>query len=80
MADPIWIDGLWFNLPHDNAPDFVKGSIKINLERFSVWLVANDNLKDEDGNLRFSLKQSRAGKAYAEVDTYKPKKKEENEF
>lgn len=61
--------GAFFNLPHVKAPNFVKGQINIiNKKEFIDWL------NSHNGNeLRLSLKQSREGKGYAEIDTYEPK-------
>ena len=80
MAEKIWVDGLWFNMPHEKAPDFVKGSVSIHVERFATWLNEKNTLADENGKIRISLKLSREGKGYAEVDTYKPKKQDDDEF
>lgn len=59
--------GAFFNLPHPNAPDFVKGQINItNKNQFIDWL------KSQPGeNVKLSLKVNRDGKGYAELDTYK---------
>jgi hypothetical protein len=62
--------GMWFNLPHRNAPDFVKGSLSIIPDKFIEWLKAQE--KSEKGYVRISLKESKSGKGYSELDTWKP--------
>jgi hypothetical protein len=58
--------GAYFNLPHEKAPDFVKG--QFNIANKSVFI---DWLKSVDGdNVKLSLKSSKEGKGYAELDTY----------
>ena len=66
MADKIFAKGLYYNLPHQNAPDFVKGGISINVSEFMAFLQANE----KDGKVKLSLKVGKSGKGYAEVDTY----------
>lgn len=64
--------GLYFKEPHSNAPDFVKGQVSIKVEEFKGYL---SKVKGE--YLNIDLKVSREGKAYAEVNTFKPEKKVE---
>ena len=77
--DPIWIKGLFFNLPHENAPSFVKGSISIHPATFLKWVDDNSSLLNEKGYVKISLKVGKSGKEYAEVDTYIPKQKDDNQ-
>ncbi len=66
--------GAFFNLPHEKAPDFVKGQFNIsNKHVFIDWL------KSQEGDqVKLSLKSSREGKGYAELDTYVAKGKSES--
>jgi hypothetical protein len=59
--------GLYFKEPNPNAPDFVKGKVSIKVDEFKAYL---NNVKGE--YLNIDLKVSKDGKAYAEVDTWKP--------
>jgi hypothetical protein len=67
--DKIFADGFIFKLPHQNAPDFVKGGISIKAEEAIAFI---NQHKDESGWLNLSLKESKGGKGYAELDTWKP--------
>lgn len=59
-------NGIWFNKPHQNAPDFVIGKLSISVQNFIAWL----NEHDENDKVRIDIKESRAGKVYCELDTY----------
>ena len=62
-------EGLFFKEPHSNAPDFVKGSVSIKVEDFKKYL---SKVKGEWLNI--DLKISLDGKAYAQINTFKPDK------
>lgn len=67
MSDVKFIGGLNFKAKNANAPDYVicKGSIK--REDLIAWL------QSEQGEwINFDVKESRGGKIYAAVDTWKP--------
>jgi len=36
-------EGIYFNRAHEKAPEFVKGSISVELERFYAWAKTLDN-------------------------------------
>lgn len=61
--------GLYFKLPHANAPDFVRGKVAIKNDEFIEFLKQQP---DEWTNL--DLKISKNGKGYAQVDNWKPDK------
>ena len=65
--------GLFFNEPRQGAPDFVKGSVNIKVADFKEYL---GKVKGE--YLNIDLKVSKDGKAYAEVNTFKPDKSKGN--
>lgn len=67
MSDIEFVDGLIFKLPHENAPDFVKGKLSIKRKELGNWLRG----KEEEW-INIDLKVSREGKAYASVDTWQP--------
>lgn len=69
MTDKKFIKGLWFNLPHEKAPDFIKGNISISKDSFMEWLKAEK--PNEKGYIKIDLKVSRENKPYAEINTYK---------
>lgn len=75
MSDKIFADGLMFNKPHENAPEFVKGGISVKVEEFKAFL---DKHKDTDGWVRLDLKKGKeSGKLYFELNTWKPPAKSE---
>ena len=63
-----FVDGLIVKAPRDGAPDFVKASISIKREDLIAWLAARS-----DDWVNVQVKESRGGKWYAAVDTWKPK-------
>jgi hypothetical protein len=74
-----FIDGLYVNKPHDNAPDFIKANLGINVDKFVEWLYAHE--VNDKGYLikKIDIKESREGKFYAQVNDFVPKKKSESE-
>ena len=66
--EPIFPKGLIFKKPRDGAPEFVKGSISIKVQELITWL---NTFQEEWINL--DLKESKAGKYYAQLNTFKPK-------
>ena len=65
--EAIFPNGLIFKLPRDNAPEFIKGSISIKTEELITFL------RSQDGEwVNLDLKVSKNGKAYAQVNTWKP--------
>ena len=73
--DIEFVDGLIVKAPNPKAPDFVKASISIKVEDLGKWLRAKYKAGDEWVNI--DVKESKAGKWYAAVSTFKPKAKEE---
>lgn len=68
MENNDFINGLFFNKPHDNAPNFVKGSLGINVDQFVNWLSENQI----DGKVRIDLLESKGGKFYAKKNDWQP--------
>ena len=73
MAD--FIQGLYINEPHEKAPDFVRCTLSIQRDRFRAWL--DDQDASDKGYIRIQVNESREGKLYAKLDTYKGKGKED---
>jgi len=72
MSDtPEFVNGLIFKLPHENAPDFVKGSLSIRREELMTFLTT----KTGDW-INIDLKVGKSGKAYAQVNNWSPEKQE----
>lgn len=72
MADPIFTDGFIFKT-NPNAPDFVKMKISIKEKEAIDFIKKHAN----GGWLNLDVKESKSGKIYGEVDTWKPQKKEQ---
>lgn len=70
--EPQFVDGMIIKKPRPGAPDFIKASISIKKEEFFPFLQ-----KHEGNWLNLDIKESKGGKLYAQVNTWKPEKKEE---
>lgn len=69
MADKIFGEGIYYDLPV-KAPEFVKGKITIEVDKFVEFIK-----KHRNGDfVRLDVKQSKAGKLYLELNTWKPGK------
>lgn len=66
--DPGFVDGLIIKAPRPGAPDFVKGSISIKRAELVEWL----NARPSEEWINVDIKESRGGKWYAQVNTWKP--------
>jgi len=75
MADAIeFVSGLHIKAPHEKAPSFVKASISIKVADLGLWLREKHKAGDEWVNI--DVKESRGGKWYCSVSTFKPKQEE----
>jgi len=66
-----FVNGLIVKAPHQNAPDFVKAAVSIKREELISWLSQRD-----DEWINIDVKESRGGKWYAAVSTFKPKQRD----
>lgn len=64
-----FLNGLWVEKPHVNAPDFVKAKLSINVEKMLESLKATN-----EKYINLDLKESKEGTFYAEIDEWKPDK------
>ena len=80
MADPIFVKGLFIRRPNERTKEkapWVKLHLGVKVDELIEFLQAN---KKKDGFVNLDIKASKAGdKLYAELDTYVPKSKEEDE-
>ena len=75
MADEIkFVNGLIVKAPRDGAPDFVKCAISIKVADLSEWLAG----RNEDW-VNIDVKESKGGKWYAVVNTFKPSQSKQRE-
>jgi hypothetical protein len=70
--EKVLADGVLFKKPHENAPDFVKGKLAIKMKE----LIEFAKIYHKDGWLNLDLLESKAGKYYAVLDTFEPKKQD----
>lgn len=66
-----FVDGLIVKAPHPKAPDFVKASISIKVADLGEWLRGKYKAGEEWVNI--DVKESKGGKWYAAVSTFKRK-------
>jgi hypothetical protein len=69
-----FVDGLIVKAPHEKAPDFVKACISIKVEDLGKWL--REKYKAGNEWVNIDVNESKGGKWYAKVSTFKPKEKE----
>lgn len=69
MEEKIFVDGIFIELPSEKAPAFVKYKISYNAKKMIDWLQQHQN---EKGWVNTTLLESRNGKLYQQLDTYKP--------
>ncbi len=74
MADQILPEGIRFFPKHQNAPDFVLGTMVITMNDLFEFCKKNPELITEYNGakqIKLQLLNSKQGKLYAAVDTYK---------
>ncbi len=73
--EPIFADGIEFTRPSDKAPEWVKGKVSINIEKFLNFARQQRALGNisSTGYLNLDLKVSKkeGNPLYLQVDTYK---------
>lgn len=79
MAEQIFPEGIYLNKVNDNAPQFIKANVSLHREKAIKWLMDNVALADEKGYIKLIGKESKDGKRYFAVDTWKPTKSEHTE-
>jgi hypothetical protein len=73
MEDKVFVNGLIFKKPHQNAPSFVIASGSIKCSDMKAYMDEHQ----VDGWCNFQVKESKGGKYYADKDTFTPSKSEE---
>ena len=72
MSNEIeFVSGLYYNDPHPNAPDFIKGKLSIQRDKLLQWL--NAKQPNGSGYINAVIKVSKDGKPYIAVDAWEPK-------
>ena len=70
--------GIYFDKPHEKAPDFVIGKISIKKEAMLEWL--NEAEANEKGYINLDVLNGKEDKPYVKINDYKPKPKEDYPF
>lgn len=73
MSDKNFADGIRVSR-RDNAPDFVLCQLGIHVDRFAAWASEHVN---QAGFVNVDIKRSAQGNIYAELNTFKPKARQE---
>jgi hypothetical protein len=68
MNDKVFAQGFVIKERHENTPEWVMANVSIRVSEFKTFM---DNHQDKDW-VNIQLKVSKGGKAYAELDTWKP--------
>ena len=76
MSDIEFPKGMFFEAPHENAPDFIRGKISINAAKAIPWIQANVN---EGGYVNLDVKVSKGGKTYLAKNTFAPNQGRSNQ-
>ena len=71
MSEAVFIDGLFFKHPHENAPDFIKCDFSVKRDDFIAWLMEQDT--NADGYINGQIKESKSGKLYGQLNDFVPK-------
>ena len=66
----VFAEGIYLNTVHEKAPDFIKANVSIHVQKAITWL--KDQVADEKGYIKLVGKESKNGKRYFELDTWKP--------
>ncbi len=74
MAEKQFVDGLRVKERSDRTPDWIKMQLAINREQLIAWL---QNRTEQW--IDIDIKESKAGKMYCEVNTWKPENSNQTE-
>ena len=69
------VNGMYFKRPHQNSPEWVKGSVSIKTADFKEWFKLN---MDKEW-INIDLLESKGGKFYFKKNTFEKTKVEEGE-
>ena len=62
FPEQVFPEGIYYKLPHENHPSFVKGRIDISVEQMKIFL---DSVPDK--YLRLDCLESKMGKGYLKI-------------
>lgn len=70
--EKIFVEGLISKKVGEKAPDWILGSLSINVQSLTNWLNTTGQKVQKDGWINMDIKKSKEGKRYIEVNTYNP--------
>ena len=73
MADKIFVDGLYVDLPREKAPKFIIANLSFNVKKFVKFIQTQEN---ERGWVNIDIKESKNGNVYAEVNNWQKQKED----
>jgi len=74
--EKVFAKGFFFERPHQNAPDFVRGKMSVKVSEAVEWLEAN---KSDRGYVNMDLLLAKDGeKLYFTLNDFKPQPKTED--
>jgi hypothetical protein len=76
QKERVFAPAMNWSQPNDGAPDFIKAKVGIKVDEFTKFLT--DNAKPS-GWINFEVKESQDGRYYFELDTWEPKKQDNDE-
>lgn len=65
-------NGIYYNKPREQAPEYVLGGLSIQRDQFQSWLAQQET--DEKGYLKLDILVSREGKPYIKINDRKPQR------
>lgn len=66
----VFVAGLRAFAPNEKAPAWIKAKLVVNLTELNEWA---SQQPDQTGPIRCELCESKAGKLYVRLDTFKPR-------
>lgn len=72
MKETIFIDGLIAKKPGEKAPEYIVANLSVKVDEFTAFAQKHAR----NGWINITVKESKGGKFYGELDTYEPKKEE----
>lgn len=72
MTEKVFTEGYYPKKVADTAPAYIVGDVSIHIETFTKFLEKVKGYADEKGYIRLTIKDSQAGKRYAELNTWRP--------
>lgn len=72
-SEKQFVEGIFVERPSENAPEFIKAKLSVKPAELMPFLEKHVN---NAGFVNLDLKESKAGKLYLEVNSWKPEKPE----